>query len=114
MLSYWWRVPRNPVVDGAAVRPRILWKMERLFEWEMLSKEEIGGFEKNGGVLVKRKDSVALRSLDGAIEADNGEGYDPFAGLADPRKPLVATPKRRKSIKAVAWADLERTDEESA
>lgn len=50
-----------------------MWKMERLFKWEILSKEEIGGFERNVGVLGGRKDSAAPRGLDGASEAGNGE-----------------------------------------
>jgi hypothetical protein len=111
MLSYWWRVPREPVVEGAAVRPRVLWKTLPLFEWEILTKDEMADFERKG----RRLDSVvAAKSLDGVVEGKDVELYDPFAGLPDPRRPLVATPKRGKSIKAVSWADLEIQDEDVA
>ena len=74
---------------GAARRPKRLWKRVPLFEWVIVERVAVEGYVK----------------LSKTMEVDE-ECYDPFAGVRDPKKPLAAVPKRRKSDKAISWIDL--------
>jgi hypothetical protein len=91
MLSYWWRVPAIPEMEGAACRPKRLVKRKPLFEWEIVGRGECEGYVRE--------------EVDGAGRTE----YDSFAGLPGAKGPVVATPRSKsvKEAKAVAWADLD-------
>lgn len=60
-----------------------------MIDWEIVDRNECGGY------VIKKE-----------VAVDGSGAFDPFAGVPNRKKPVVAVPKRRKS-KRVSWPDVE-------